>query len=207
VIVTISREYGAAGRAVTHALAEHLGYRILDEELAVEVAARLGTSPDVVEGTEVRATGFGQRLLRSLSAAIPEELQPHGEIDDLTRSVQREIERLMHAAADGDDVIVVGRLGNVVLRERPNLLRVFLTAPLPWRIAHIAESLGCTADAARAEIVRVDGGRRNSARERYDAAWGDPHEYDLVVDVARFGIAGAVAVIAAANRERENALG
>jgi cytidylate kinase len=207
VIVTISREYGAAGRAVTHALAELLGYRILDEELAVVVAARLGTSPDVVEGTEVRATGFGQRLLRSLAAAIPEAMEPPGAGDDLAQTVQREVERLMHAAADGDDVIVVGRLGNVVLGERPNVLRVFLMAPLHWRVTHIAESLGCTPDAARAEIARVDNGRRDSARERYDAAWGDPHEYDLVVDVARFGIPGAAAVIAAALRARENALG
>jgi cytidylate kinase len=207
VIVTISREYGAAGRAVTHALAEQLGYRVLDEELAVVVAARLGTSPDVVEGAEVRATGFGQRLLRSLSAAIPEAMPPPTADDDLGLAVQREVERLMHAAADADDVIVVGRLSNVVLRDRPNVLRLFLTAPLPWRVAHIAQSLNCTADAARAEIARVDAGRRNSARERYNIAWGDPHEYDLVVDVGRFGIAGAVAVIVAAHRERQAALG
>jgi cytidylate kinase len=186
VIITISREYGAAGRAVTHALAELLGYRVLDEELP-----------------EVRATGFAQRLLRSLSAAIPEALAPHADVDELALSVQREIERHMREAAEGDDVIVVGRLGNFVLRERPNVLRVFLIAALPWRIAHIAESLGCTPAVARAEIARVDNGRRNSARERYDFAWGDPHEYDLVVDVGRLGVAGAVAVIDAARRARE----
>jgi cytidylate kinase len=201
VIITISREYGAAGRAVTNALADLLDYRILDEELPVLVAARLGTSPDVVEGTEVRASGFGQRLLRSLSAAIPEALHPQAE-DDLAHSVQREIERHMHVAADGDDVIVVGRLGNHVLRDRPNVLRVFLIAPLAWRIAHIAESLNCTEAVARAEIARVDNGRRDSARERYDFAWGDPHEYDLVIDVARFGVAGSVALIDAARRAR-----
>jgi cytidylate kinase len=203
VIVTISREYGAAGRAVTHALAERLDYRILDEELAVVVAARLGTSPDVVDGTEVRPSGFTHRLLRSFAAAaIPEAMQPHEEVDDLALAVQREVERHMHAAADGDDVIVVGRLGNHVLRARSNVLRVFLVAALPWRVEHIRESLGCSEAQARAEIARVDNGRRDSARERYGFTFGDPHEYDLVVDVGRFGVAGAVDVIAAAHRAR-----
>ena len=204
-IITISREYGAAGRAVSHALAEHLGYRLVDDELAVIVAARLGTSPDVVDGTDVRSTGFGERLLQSLAAAIPEALQPDGGFDDLTLSVQREVERQMHAAADGDDAIIVGRLGNAVLRDRPNVLSVFLTAPLPWRIVHIAASLGCTEAEARSEIARVDSGRRKAARERYDFTWGDPHRYDLVLDVAAFGVAGAVELIAAASRVRGSA--
>jgi cytidylate kinase len=198
VIITISREYGAAGRAVIHGLAELLGYRLLDEDLPVVVAARLGTSPEAVEGIEYQKTGFGRRLLRSLSVAMPEAFQPAPEMEDLDAITQREIERLMHEAADAGNAIVVGRLGNVVLRDRGDVLRVFLTAPLEWRIEHIAESLGLTPAAARTEIARVDGGRRNYARERYDFAWGDPHFYDLVVDVARFGVDGAIALIDAA---------
>jgi CMP/dCMP kinase len=143
-IITISREYGAAGRAVVHGLAERLGYRLLDEDLPVVVAARLGTSPEMVEGIEYQHGGFGQRLLRSLSTAMPEAFQPAPEVEDLNEVTQREIDRLINEAADADNVIVVGRLGNIVLRDRPNVLRVFLIAPLAWRIAHIAESLGIT---------------------------------------------------------------
>ena len=71
-VITISREYGAAGRAVTRGLAELLGYRLLDEDLPVVVAARLGTSPEHVDGMQYQRAGFGQRLLRSLSVAMPE---------------------------------------------------------------------------------------------------------------------------------------
>jgi cytidylate kinase len=203
VIITLSREYGAAGRAVTHGLAELLGYQVLDENLPVVVAARLGTSPEIVESLETRQTSFGQRLLRSLSAPVPEAFHPLEADHDLLEATQREVERLIHEAADAGDVIVVGRLGNIVLKDRPNVLRVFLTAPLPWRIAHIAESLGCTEQVARSEVARVDRGRRNYARERYDFAWGDAHYYDVVVDVSRFGVDGAIAVIAAARNAAE----
>jgi cytidylate kinase len=203
VIITISREYGAAGRAVSHALAGHLGYSILDEELANVVATRLGTSPEVVDGNDVRSSGFAQRLMRSLTAAAPDVFHPPTEHDDLAASVMREVERHMHEAAAAGNVVVVGRFGNFVLRERPDVLRVFLFAPLAWRIEHIMASLGCTEAVARAEIARVDRARRNSARERYDFDFGDPHAYDLVLDVARLGVAGTVAAIDAARSALE----
>ena len=194
-IVTVSREYGAAGRAVIHGLSERIGYRVLDEDLPVVVAARLGTSPEAVEGIEYRrGGGFGERLLRSLSAGMPEAFQPPPEVEDLTAITQREIEALIHEAADAGDVIVVGRLGNVVLRDRPHVLRVFLCAPMPWRVEHIVTSLGFAEPAARAEIARVDGGRRRYAREQYDFDWGDPHNYDLVLDVSRFGVETAAGI-------------
>jgi cytidylate kinase len=158
----------------------------------------LGTSPEVVEGIEYRKVGFGQRLLRSLSAASPEAFQPTPVDDDLNAITQREIDQLIREAADAGNVIVVGRLGNFVLRDRPNVLRVFLTAPLAWRIVHIIESLGCTAAVARAEIARVDGGRRSYAHEQHGFDWGDPHHYDVVLDVSRFGVDGAIALIDAA---------
>jgi cytidylate kinase len=197
-VITISREYGAQGRAVTHGLAERLGYRLLDEDLPVVVAARLGTSPEAVEAIEYRQVGFGTRLLRSFTAAVPEAFQPSPEVDDLTAATQRGIADLMHEAAAAGNVIVVGRLGNVVLRDRPDVLRVFLTAPLPWRVARIVESLGVSDAAARTEIARVDRGRRSYAREQYDFDWGDPHYYDLVLDVSRFGVDGTIALIDAA---------
>jgi hypothetical protein len=197
-VITISREYGAEGRAITHGLAERLSYRLLDEDLPVVVAARLGTSPEAVEAIEYRQVGFGTRLLRSLSAAVPEAFSPSDDVEDLTAVTQRGIEALIREAADAGNVIVVGRLGNVVLAERTDVLRVFLTAPLPWRTIQIMSSLGVTESVARAEIARVDGGRKNYAREHYDFAWGDPHFYDLVINVERFGVDGAIALIDAA---------
>jgi cytidylate kinase len=203
VIITISREYGAAGRAVSHALADRLGYRVLDEELATVVATRLGTSPEIVDGSDVRRTSFAQRLFRSFSSAGPEVLHHPAEHEDLAASVVREVERHMHEAAAAGDTIVVGRFGNIVLRERPDVLRVFLMAPIAWRVEHIMASLECSEAVARAEIARVDRGRRDSARDRYDFAFGDPHAYDLVIDVAKLGIAGAVETIAAARSALE----
>lgn len=198
-VVTISREYGCGGRVVPRGLAERLGYRLLDDDLPVVVAARLGTSPEVVERMEYRPPGFGERLLRSLSTAVPEAFAPTDQhVDDLQAETQREVERLIRDAADGGDVVIVGRIGNAILTGRADLLRVYLYAPLEWRVERIREWLGYGEAEARSEIARVDGGRKAYARERYDIAFGRPAHYDLLVDVSRFGVDGAIALIASA---------
>jgi cytidylate kinase len=197
-VVTISREYGAAARAVSEGVAERLRYRLLDDDLPVVIASHLGTSPEVIETVEHRRPGLAERMLRSLNAAVPELSQPVLHADDIDEDAVREIERHVRAAAAAGDVVIVGRVANAILGAGPDLVRVFLRAPLPWRIDHVAASLGVGTAEARAEIDRIDGGRHAYAEERYGIVLGDPRHYDLVVDVARFGVEGAAELVAAA---------
>jgi len=199
-VVTISREYGAAARAVSRALAPKLGYRLVDDELPHAIALRLGTSPDVVESVENRPQGFGERVLARLTAALPELSQPASSSDDISAAYRREIERLVHEAAREGDVIIVGRLANAILGARPDVVRVFLHAPLAWRIAQVCASLDVDESYARLEIARIDEARRAYAQEQYRLTWGDVRHYDMILDTARCGVAGTADVIATAVR-------
>jgi cytidylate kinase len=198
-IVTISRVYGAGAQAVSRALAESLGYRLVDEELPVVAASRLGTSADVVQTLAERPRGFGERVLEQLGGGVPEAAQLPAD-DPQPGEMRRAIEDAVREEATAGDVIIVGRMASAVLAGRADLLRVFIHAPLSWRIAHVVESLHVDEAAARAEIARIDEARRTYAREGYRVTWGDPRNYDLVLDSSRFGVAGSAAVIAAAVR-------
>ncbi len=177
-----------------------LGYRLLDAELPRLVAARLGTSAEIVESMENRPAGFGERVLARLVGALPEVDQPAPAASDLVWAYRREIEALITQAADGGDTIILGRFGNAILAARTDLLRVFVHAPLAWRIANVGASLGCDAASARAEINRVDEASRTYAREQYRMAWGERQNYDLMLDTSRVGVDGAAEVIATAVR-------
>lgn len=145
-----------------------------------------------------RAPGFAERLLAGLSSAVPELSHAGAPVEDLTEGFRREVRCIMTSAAAAGNVVILGRLGSGVLGPRPDLVRVFIHAPLEWRIANVAASLGCTAALARSEISRIDEARRTFARQLYHMAWGDMRNYDLTVDSGRFGIDGAAAVIGAA---------
>ena len=197
ITVTISREYGAAALAVAHALEQRTGFRLVQDQIAAAVADRLELSPEsVVEHLETPPP-LGERILSGLLGGVPEMgTGPHPSALDLGRSVRREIEATIHQVADDGDAIIVGWIANVILGPRPDVLRVFLHAPLDWRIARIMESFHLDAQAARRAVERVDADRRTFAKTEYRLAYGDPHKYDLVLDTSRFGIDGAAGVIA-----------
>lgn len=198
-IVTISRVYGASGLGVARALAQQLGYRLIDEQLPVIAASQLGTSADVVTTVSERPRGFGERVLDQLGGGVPEAAQPPAS-DPVPAETRRAIEAVVRAEAQAGDVVIVGRMAGAILAPRPDLLRVFVHAPLAWRIAHVAESLSVNEPEARAEVARIDEARRTYAREGYRVTWGDPRNYDLVVDSSRFGVGGSAEVIASAVR-------
>jgi cytidylate kinase len=200
VIVTISREYGAAGLAVADGTAQALGYRLLTDDLPAAVAARLGTSREAVAARAGAEAPLAERVLGGLEAGSPESIggPPASAIDPFDEDVRRELERSVREAAAAGDVVILGRMASVVLAGSPGMIRVFLTAPRAWRIERVCETFGFTPQRANAEIDRVDARRRNYARARFGVVWGSPDGYDLVVDTSRFGIEGAVSLIVAA---------
>ncbi len=205
VVVTISREYGAGGLAVAGGVAVDLGYELLgDDALSEAVALRMGTSAGSVADRTSEAP-LSERILGRLGAGMMETLSlatPRLP-DDFDEDVRRTLERtICERAADGR-VVILGRNGGIVLGARPDVLRVFLIAERDWRVARLAAYFGQSPERARADLERVDSGRRKFAKDRYDVRWGDPHLYDLVIDVSRVTLATATALIVAAVRAHE----
>jgi len=200
-IVTISREYGAAGMTVAHRLGELLDYRVVGDDLPKIAALRLGTTHEDVVAVEHRAPSLAERILHNLGSASHEShttvIPPSFESE-----VRKEIETAVLEAAEAESVIIVGGIANIILRGRPNLLSVFLHASLEFRVQRVKESLGVSDGEARKEIERVDAARRRWAKLHYDLVWGRAEYYSLTIDVAHFGVDGAARLIADAVNPR-----
>jgi cytidylate kinase len=207
VVVTISREYGAAGLAVADGVARALGFELLTDDVPKTVAARLGTSAAVVDARATTEASFTERLLGRLGAGMPELLSPAAAKlpEDFDEVLRREIERTIRERAEAGRVVILGRNAGTILRDRSYVVRVFLTAPREWRLARIVESFGITRAEALDDLERIDAKRKAFAKERYGIAWGDAGSYDLALDVSRFGIAAATGLVVAAARAAEPA--
>jgi cytidylate kinase len=207
VIVTISREYGAAGLAVADGVAHALGYELLLDDLPRTVAARLGTSAAEVAERAASEASLAEKILARLGAGTAEVIslsEPRlpGDFDE---SVRREIERTILERAAAGNVVILGRNAGALLGRRPGLVRVFLTGEREWRLARIMASFGNTRAEALADLERIDAARRKIAKERYKVAWGDARFYDVLLDASRFGVEGTVEVAVAAVRGAERA--
>ena len=199
-IVTISRQYGAAGLDVAQRLEELNGYPLDGEHFPKIDAVRLGTTQDDVVAVEYRPPSLAERILHNLATALPES-QAAVSPPSFETEVRKETEAAVLEAAQQSDAIIVGGFANAVLRDHPNVISCFLHAPMPFRVARIVAALGIGEEAARKEIERVDAARHRWAKLHYDFIWGSSEHYTLTIDVARFGVEGAARLIAHAVRE------
>jgi uncharacterized protein len=195
VIVAIGRELGAGGHAVGEAVAKLLGVELLDNEIVDLVAARMGAPTSYVAERDEQVESFADRLIRVFTAAHPEAYTAQGLPDwsedrlvKLTNDIIKE-----HAASAS--LVVIGRGAPMLLKDRADVLRVFVTAPDDVRIQRLCERTSVARDEALREIKKSDQRRAAYLKEQYGVEWRDPHNYDLVVDTGRFSVRAAAQLV------------
>src|SRR2546430_16926820 len=81
-VVTVSRQYGAGGLRVAPALADALGFRLVDRGGTEEAARRLGVSPEVAKGRDERAPAIMEGIGLALAPATPDVAQSPPPVPD-----------------------------------------------------------------------------------------------------------------------------
>jgi hypothetical protein len=194
-IVAIGRELGAGGREIGERTAELLGAQLLDKEIVNLVAARIGAPAQFVEARDETVEGFVDRLFRVITAASPEAYTDSEALDwseerlvELTANIIRE-----HAA--GDPLVVIGRGAPVLLRGRPDLLRVFITASMDTRVERWMRRSGKSREEALRDLRSSDQHRSAYMQTHYKVDWRDVRLYDLVLNTDRMTFAAAALAI------------
>jgi cytidylate kinase len=203
-LITISRQFGAGGSEIARRVAAALGWRVVDNDLVEEVAARAGLPPERVAEREERVSTFVERLARTLAAASPEVFPPPasaGEIVDVPEADLVKITETVVAeiAAQGR-VVFVGRAAPAVLSREADALHVKLVAPRAFRIQVATERLGCRPDKAASVLTNTDKMRARYLREYYRRDWEDPLNFHLIINTGAVGFDGAAEVIVARAR-------
>lgn len=193
-IVTIGRQHGSGGHDVARALAQELGIPCYDKEIVDEAARCSNLCREVVENfDEKRVTAFigSEPHFFSLSEGFGLNMQ--------AASAQFEAIRTL---AERSDAIFVGRCADYVLREREDLLRVFVMGALPRRIETVMARYSLGEEQAKKLIREVDKDRSSFYRYYTDQLWGEAENYDLCIDSGRIGTLGTVQVIVSCLRAR-----
>ena len=179
-IITISREFGAGGHTIGKRVAQELGIEFYDRDIVRETAKASGIDPALIEneGEDVSRTDSILKTICSASSLQFNDTQV------VIHDVQQAI--IVRLAQKGPCVIL-GRCGDYVLRDRKDVLRVFIYAPVEWR-----RELAKTDPLVKAhdekgikeEIEKTD--RNRSAYYNYytQNRWGDAHNYDLAINAA-----------------------
>jgi cytidylate kinase len=180
-------------------VAAALGWRVVDNELVEEVAARAGLPPADVAEREERVPSFAERLARTLAASTPELFAapvPGGTVPKLQETdLVRITESVVEEVAAKGRVVLVGRAAPAVLARERDCLHVQLVAPRLYRIQAAAERLGVDPQRAAQIVDETDSMRARYLRQFYRRDWYDPVNYHMVLNTGLLGHEGATDVI------------
>jgi cytidylate kinase len=194
-VVTISASYGAGGSWVGPAVAERLGYRFIDRAIPVQVAERLSVPVEHAHAHDQAAAPPFTRLLARLpntsGVVVPEAT---------TDAFCRETERVLIEAAQAGNVVVLGRVGAIVLRDHPGALRVRLDGPREARVFQAMRVEEVDEDEARRRQRNSDRARMDYVKHFYRADPRDPSHYHLVLDSTAVPLPTCVELIVSAAR-------
>jgi cytidylate kinase len=220
-VITVSREYGSRGEEIAQELAQELGYGYFDKEILADVARIANATEEQISQYDERDEHGLRRFLRKLFSPpghsrfidlsfdyfyLPGETGASiegaatwdaSEVIALFREV---IEKLWKRGR----VVIVGRGSQKILAAKADTLHVRFIGGIGDRAKYVGHRENMTFSEALEKIEKVDEQRANYLKRYYDADWGNPKLYHLIVNTSMMSNEQAVKVIAGAARQLED---
>jgi len=180
--IAIGREYGSGGRFIGKLVAEKLGISFYDNELIIEACKNSGLSPAIFETFDEKTDSF-------FSAAGMYSY-------DMTLSQKVFLAQFeaIKKIADLESCVIVGRCADYVLKDNPNLVSIFICAPMEDKIKRAVEHYNVNPDKAESIITKKNKKRKGYYNFYTDQDWGKASNYDLCIN-SKIGVDQCVDII------------
>ena len=190
-IITIGREFGSYGHVIGRELAQKLGVKYYDKESLAEEARKS-------ENYEELRDFFEEQPVNSLLYVIATDSRAQGQ-----RKVPSEFIRNL---AEKEDCVIVGRCGNFILKDHPDMTSVFIHAPKEYRIDKTAADRKISTEKARRLVEKEDKAREGFHTYYADERWNEADGYQLTIDSSVISIEDAVELIIDFVNKKQNSI-
>ena len=190
-IICIGRAFGSGGHEIGVRAAAALGIPVYEKELLTLACSYGQVSRKTLEKADERATNpYLFRAVHEGNHHVTRGL-PTSEV--LFSLQSHEIRRL----ARRESCVFIGRCADFVLRDEDvRLLRVFVTAPLEFRVRRKMALEQLSREKALRLIRKMDRQRKTYYETYTGQIWGDPERHDLMIDSSLTGLEGAADLVA-----------
>lgn len=186
-IITISREFGSGGRYIGELLARELGYAFYHKDIIEQVAGQTGLSHKYIE-----ERGEYAPTNNIFSYSFIGRDTKGSSLDDYIFKIQRNI---ICDIAEKGNCIIVGRCADYILRNRADVLNVFIHGNTPEKCSRIMKLYDKKEKEALALMKDTDKKRAINYTYYTDQKWGEAKNYVLCVNSSIIGYEACVAVI------------
>ncbi len=185
-IITISREFGSGGRSVGHRVAGLLNVPYYDKELVKQVAVETGFDEKFIEQEGEYASPWQSLLSYAFAGGGGVRQHMNGlSTADFLWVIQC---RVILDLAEKGPCVIVGRCADYILREREDVLNVFIHAPISFRADRVVRLYGESDVTPEKRLEEKDKRRRAYYKHYADREWGMSQNYHLSLDSSLVGI-------------------
>ena len=191
IIINVGRQLGSGGHDIGRMLALDFQAKYYDREILNLAAKESGLSEKIFEQNDEKK-GFFRGLL---NLGVPH--LGGGEKYGITQEnlFQFQSEAIQKAAKEGSCVFV-GRCADYVLRDFKNVVNIFITASMGYRIEQIMNKQHLDYVAAQKFIEQKESDRASYYNYYTGKKWGAAESYDLCIDSSILGFVETEKLIA-----------
>ena len=190
-IITISRQFGSGGRTIGREVAEKLGIPFYDKELVDQIAMESGFAPQFVEEHGEHSPGRSLLSYAFAPQGVPGIMNGLSTADFLW-NIQCSV--ILQLAEQGPCVIV-GRNADYILKDRDDVLHVFIHADEDSRADRIVRLYGESEKSPKARLNEKDKRRRVNYQHYTGRTWGAAENYDVCFNSGVLGVEYCAQVI------------
>jgi cytidylate kinase len=195
--IAISRQIGSGGTYIGYLAAKRLGFQYVDREILREAARQLEVDVGVLEGLDQRSSGLVENLIRAFTFGTPDARNAPLRKPIYQKDLFAVEYRIMNEIAERYNAVIVGRAGFYALRNRSRVIRVFVHAPLEFRVRRLMKVQSLTDDReAQMLVEETDRRRAKFIKDMTGADWYDTRNYHLCIDASVIDFDTSVAIIA-----------
>ena len=178
-IITISREFGSGGRFIGEEVAKKLGIAYYDKNIINEIAEKSGLSPEYIqENAELSpkkglfAYAFAGRDITGKS------------VEDMVYEAQRKV---ILDLAEKESCVIIGRNADYILKDRDDVLNVFIHGDMPEKIHRIIHLHNVEEQEAVRMMADTDKRRMTNYNFYTEQKWGKASNYTLSLNSSQLG--------------------
>ena len=195
-VITFARGFGTGGIEIASKLAKDLGIHCYENRILTLASQLSGLDENVfrqVNEKVVTKNGFGS-FLKGLPRAKTYIARNEKFVsDDKLFEYQSTIIRNL---AESESCVIVGKCADYVLRDKQNVVSIYIEAPRDFCVQRTIEHMGVTKEVANATIAQTDKFRADYYKYYTQGNyWTNPVNYDMTLNSARVGIDDCVRVI------------
>jgi len=193
-VITISRQFGAGGKTLGDMVAQKLGYTFLDDQIIQMIAVQAKVSPKWVKSVENEAGGTLLKFITGMGRkSFLQRISGEGYMDE--EIYVDLLHKIILQIAEEDNVVILGRGGQYILRDFEKAFHVLLIADRHHRIKFMETHYNFTQPQAERVVDRQEKRRINLYKKFGKEDFDQPNLYHLVLNMSRLSLEEAMAHI------------